>query len=324
MEEGAYASGPLATQSIYATKDENSAIVTRENRPSGPGLVESLLPPVDQRTRSNRGIRHGYADYLVRRKIVFKIIVWTSIFPVGYVCSLEITIRHLWWCRVLLRPSGQGIFSGHLAPVGTGPGRVHVADGGEKVLVDPRVVGVVDAVFGANFADLGGNVGIPSAAHAWEQVVFNLKVETSREATGKESTVSAGSFDLCLEPVDWFSRLFQWGGRIAIRGFEIVRQRKQDRQRERFRHTHEHDVSKDTPGPFEAGVGVKRSNHVHRNVHGPPENRILASRVNESVVETDTDGKCAALLEVKNLWIEDSGQPVSSQDGHVKECLKAM
>ncbi len=68
----------------------------------------------------------------------------------------------------------------------------------------------------ADLADLGCNEGIPSAAHAWEEVVLYLKVESTPKITRDGTSIRRGSFHLGLEPTNAFTRLFVRRCRITI------------------------------------------------------------------------------------------------------------
>ena len=75
-------------------------------------------------------------------------------------------------------------------PIGRVPGLIKVFPGGNKILVDPGIVRVSDPVFGADLANGRGDVGIPSRTHSGKQVVFDLKVEASRQASRNEASIS--------------------------------------------------------------------------------------------------------------------------------------
>jgi hypothetical protein len=58
---------------------------------------------------------------------------------------------------VILHIARQGISF----PMHAGTGLVHVRDGRDEVLMDPRIVGILDTMLLAYLANLRGNVGVP-------------------------------------------------------------------------------------------------------------------------------------------------------------------
>lgn len=132
---------------------------------------------------------------------------------------------------VVLHIARQGIFF----PVHTGTGLVHVLDGRNEILMNPWVIGILDTVLLAHFANFRGNVGVPTRRHARKQVMFDLKVETTSKVSGNGTTVRAGCFDLTLEPAHLLSTRrglaalgIQHVGRITIGVNKVVTEAKQN------------------------------------------------------------------------------------------------
>ena len=63
-------------------------------------------------------------------------------------------------------------------------------------------VGVADAMLATQASHRGSNVGVPGRIHAWEQVVFNLQIESARETCGNKAAVTATGFHLTFVPTN--------------------------------------------------------------------------------------------------------------------------
>ena len=77
---------------------------------------------------------------------------------------------------------------------------MNVFHGAQTVLPNRRIVHVLNIVLFTDFANLGSNVRVPGRRHAGEQVVLNLKVESTRQCTSHCATVRARRLNLGLEP----------------------------------------------------------------------------------------------------------------------------
>ena len=108
-------------------------------------------------------------------------------------------------------------------PVRSSTRRMHVLERGDDVLDNPRVVRILDTMFGADFSNFRSNVRVPTAAHPGEQVMLNLKVKSSSKVAGDGTSVGARSFNLRLEPVDWFTILSHIEGWITVSILKVVR-----------------------------------------------------------------------------------------------------
>lgn len=71
-----------------------------------------------------------------------------------------------------------------------------------QILQKPWVECIFDAMFGTDLSHGWCNVGIPRRTHAGKQVMFDLKVETAREAARHKATICAGRFHLTLAPTN--------------------------------------------------------------------------------------------------------------------------
>ena len=83
-----------------------------------------------------------------------------------------------------------------MGPVGTRTGFVDIFDSGYKILNHPGVVGIANTMLLANLPNRWSDKRVPGTAHAGEQVVLNLEVESAGQASGYESTVGGRGFDL--------------------------------------------------------------------------------------------------------------------------------
>mmetsp|Transcript_14937 Transcript_14937/g.30774 ORF Transcript_14937/g.30774 Transcript_14937/m.30774 type:complete len:303 (-) Transcript_14937:536-1444(-) len=202
---------------------------------------------------------------------------------------------------------------------------MHVLERGDQVLPHVGVVRVMDAVLFANFANLGCDKGVPRRRHAREQVVFHLKVQSTRHTTGNESAVGTGRFDLGLEPIGRFGflalLLFQHMSRITIGIFKVVRQGKENGQEQTFSHAQQHDIANDTEIESFINNGM---HNVHVNVIQSNQNSPLATLHRVVIVHFDTDTLRTTLTQVQHFGVEDLGQPVSRQDNEVKKDLEAV
>lgn len=107
-------------------------------------------------------------------------------------------------------------------PVGSSTGSMQVLDSRNPVLPDPGVVRVLDAVFLANLPHLWSDKGVPGRRHAGEQVMLDLKVESTSEAATNESTIRAGRLDLRLVPADRFALFAGVLDRITVGVHKVV------------------------------------------------------------------------------------------------------
>lgn len=204
--------------------------------------------------------------------------------------------------------------------MGAVTGGVHVLECRDKVGKDPGVVGVLDSVLLANLANFGSNVGIPSRTHTGEQMVLHLKVEATSEGTRDETTVSAGSLNLGLEPTHRLASLFVRFSRVAVGIFKVVGQRKQDRKAKGLSCSHDHNLPKGSPW-----ISVREGCHnVGVDVQETQRNGKLSATLDEVIIHLHTDRKSTTLLEVKNLRVENRRKPVSRQHGKEKESLETM
>lgn len=207
-------------------------------------------------------------------------------------------------------------------PVVSGPCRVHVPDGGQKVLKDPGMVDVPDVVFLTDTADRGSNVGVPGGRHAGEQVVFHLEIKATGEVAGNGSTVRARGFHLRLEPTDLAIVVsFRFLRRITIRVFKVVGQTKERGQGERFGNPENENVGQ---RPEADPVKLEGTHHVNVNVEQSQRNGVLAATAHKVTFHANAHRKRPALSQIQNLRIEDGTQPVSGQNRQIKECLEPM
>jgi hypothetical protein len=68
------------------------------------------------------------------------------------------------------------------------------------------------------------NVGVPCGRHSWEQMMFNLEIQSARDISGYGTTVRAGCFDLGFEPTN-LSVTVTFGliGWVTVDMFKVVR-----------------------------------------------------------------------------------------------------
>mmetsp|Transcript_18233 Transcript_18233/g.43076 ORF Transcript_18233/g.43076 Transcript_18233/m.43076 type:complete len:246 (+) Transcript_18233:171-908(+) len=177
----------------------------------------------------------------------------------------------------------------------------------------------------ANFPNFGSNEGVPSRGHAWEQMMFHLEVESTSDGARNESTISARSLNLCLEPIHGF--LFatllalQNMSRITIGIDKVVRQGKENGQEQTFGSTQKQNVAHD------AGIETfvhDRMDNMHIDIIHSQQNCPLSTAHRVIIVHFDSHTQGSALSEIKNFWVEDLRKPVSSQNNQVKEHLEAM
>jgi hypothetical protein len=68
----------------------------------------------------------------------------------------------------------------------------------------------------------------------------------------------------------------------------------------------------------------KGSYHVHDNVQESHQDSILASTLDKVTVHVNVGTHGTTLTQIQNLRIKDRRQPISGQDGEIKDDLEAM
>jgi len=190
-----------------------------------------------------------------------------------------------------------------MSPVSSSTGCVDVLDSGYKILVHPWVVRVTNSMLLANPAHSWGNEGVPGTAHAREQVVLDLEVESTREASGNEPTVRRRGFDLCLEPTRSFvlsmSRIIS---RIAVYVLKVVRERKQSCKSETRRDAHYEDVGENLRLK---SLSDKWRNTISVDVKHAQTNSELSALSDVRVIEIDSNLGGPTLFQRENFHVEN-------------------
>lgn len=197
---------------------------------------------------------------------------------------------------------------------------MQILHGRPPILMNPRVVRIVNIVLFANLAHLGGNVWVIRRRHAWEQVMFHLKIKTSSECTRNKSAVGARCFHLGLEPANRFARSTSFLCWIAVSVNKIMGERKQYCQSQGFTDGHYCDVIHSSQGR----MMLKRNYDIDVNVQKTQENGILAAVLDIIAFHSEANTLSTSLLEGKNFWVEDRRKPVPSKNKQVEKSLKRV
>lgn len=147
-----------------------------------------------------------------------------------------------------------------------------------------------------------------------------LKVQSSSDTARDETTVCRTSLDLRLEPTHRFASFTRLFRGVTIHVLKVVRQGKQNGQCQRGRNTHEHDVAQ---GSHEV-VLLKGHNGVNVDVKEAQTNCELSTVLDVIRIHLEPNSLGTTLTKIKNFWIEDGRQPVSSQYYHVVESLEGV
>lgn len=147
-------------------------------------------------------------------------------------------------------------------------------------------------------------------AHAREEVVLHLEVETARETSGDRAAVRARGFDLGPEPAHRLSRRAISGCGIALGMLEIVRQREQHRQYETLTRAHQ---QYDADGMQGATIVHERAEYVQVQIPRPKSNGILPPPYDVFVLHSYANVLRPGMSKIQDLGIEHHRHPIQAQ-----------
>lgn len=167
--------------------------------------------------------------------------------------------------------------------------------------MDPGVPDIVDTMLLAYLSNRGSNVWVPSTAHAGEEVVLDLEVQSSSKVSRNGTSIGRRCFNLRLEPANSFASLLVVRSGITVRIDKVVRQREEEAEGKTFTDSHEENNSDCGQAQSIVGNGAE---HVQENVLEPQRNGNLSPLDNVVILHLNAHILSTTLTKIHNLGVE--------------------